>query len=268
MIITGAALCAHNIVIIPTLCQMRRFYTSSVRASSPESFWHTHNSFFLRIILYDIDRPGFFISCPCFPVKGHDIFFSVIVMEHRGVKPGGMKINRLTPGTFGVLCGNKIIIHIKISCIHGIHNTVYHIKKLICLTVGQARRPDTLCAWKLSEIRLPVILKRMGIKFPAFHISGMVNGNSRKPFKRRYCNIKIISFSADARICMKSRKNRILNHFLPPVYLSAGSSLMKITDNAVKFFIQIIETQNHKAGNKYNNGNPHKTESDRKQCGR
>ena len=56
--------------------------------------------------------------------------------------------------------------------------------------------------------------------------------------------------------------------FLPPVYLSAGSSLMKITDNAVKFFIQIIETQNHKAGNKYNNGNPHKTESDRKQCGR
>ena len=42
-----------------------------------ESFWHTHNSFFLRIILYDIDRPGFF-RCQ---------FFRVVRQAFRGVRP-------------------------------------------------------------------------------------------------------------------------------------------------------------------------------------
>ena len=149
VIISSSAFSTHYIVVIPTLSQMRCLNTTTICTASPESFWHSHYFFLCRIIFYNTDWARFLVFCSCLPFKSYNIFFAVIIMEHRSVKTGRMKINRFTPGAAQIFCCDQIVIYIKISGIHRIHNTIYYIKQIICFTVGQARCPDSFCTWQL-----------------------------------------------------------------------------------------------------------------------
>ena len=171
VIISRAAFCTHNIVVFATFSQMGGFDTSTVCTASPKTFRHTYNFLCFRIIFYNTDRTRFLVFASCLPLQCHYIFFTVIIMEHGCIKSCGMKINRFTPRTFRIFrCDNKII-YIKVSGVHGIHHTIYYIKQIFRFTICQTRCPDSLGTWQLLQFRIICILKRMGIKFPVFHIA-------------------------------------------------------------------------------------------------
>ena len=123
-----------------------------------------------------------------------------------------MQIDRFAPRSADVFCRNHIIVHIKVSCVHGIHHSIYDIEQILLLAISQARCPDSLCWRKLFQIDFFVICQYMCVQFPVLHILGMVNRDSRHPFKCWYCYIIIVPFSANARVRVKSFENRVMNH--------------------------------------------------------
>ena len=128
MIISGSTFCTHNIVIATAFGQMRCFNTASVCTTAPHWPGVTNNLLFHRIIFYDADKSRFFIACTCFPFQWHNIFLSVIIMEHGCIKAWRMQVYRLTPRTSDILCCDHKVVYVKVSGIHGIHNAVYYIK--------------------------------------------------------------------------------------------------------------------------------------------
>ena len=125
-----------------------------------------------------------------------------------------MKVNRLTPRSADILCADQEIVHVKISCIHGIHHSIDNIKHVLFLAVGETGRPDSLCAWKFLEIYFFIVCEYVSVQFPVFQISGMVDRDSREPLKSRNCHIVIVAFPADARIRIETRKYWIYNHII------------------------------------------------------
>ena len=168
VIIASSAFSTHYIVVIPTLRQMRCLNTTTVCTTSPESFWHSHYFFLCRIIFYNTDSVSriLFLS----PIQEHNIFLPSSSWKHRSIKTGRMKINRFTSAQ--IFCRDQIVIYIKISGIHRIHNTIYYIKQIICFTIGQARCPDSFCMAVFQRIFR--IVKGMGNTAPSF--SYLLNG--------------------------------------------------------------------------------------------
>ncbi len=149
VVITRAALRAHDVIKLSSPGQMGCFNASPVRTAPPHAPRISHDFFFIRIIFHHADGAGFFIPFPCLPFQGNNIFSAVFIMKNGCVKSRGMQVDRLTPGSSDVLCGHQKIIHVKIPCIHGVHDPVHHIKGILRLTVCKTWRPYPLCAWKL-----------------------------------------------------------------------------------------------------------------------
>ena len=212
VVITGAALCAHDVIILAAFRQMRSFDTSTVGAAAPEAFRHSNDFFRFRIILDNADRAWFFVLGSRLPLQCYNVFLSIIIMKHGCVEAGGVQVNRLAPRTFWIFCGDDVIIYIEVSCIHGIHDAVHHIEEILRLTVGQARSPDSFCTRQFFQVRIVCVLQGVGIQFPVFHIFRMVDRDTWEPFERRNSEIKVVPFPADTRICVKAGKNRVLNH--------------------------------------------------------
>ena len=129
-----------------------------------------------------------------------------------------MKVNRLTPRSADIFCTDQEIVHVKISCIHGIHHSIDNIKHVLFLAVGETGRPDSLCTGKFPEIYFFIVCEYVSVQFPVFQISGMVDRDSREPLKSRNCHIVIVAFSADAGVRIKIRKYRIYDHFIFLLY--------------------------------------------------
>ena len=143
MIISGSSLGTHNIIISISFGQMWCFNTASVCSTLPDPFWIPNNLLFLRIILRNSNHSWFLIAFSCLPIQRYNIFSPIIIVKNRCIETGGMQIYRLTPWSLNILSGDQEIIHIKITCIHGIHHTIDHIKHILCLAVSQAWCPNS-----------------------------------------------------------------------------------------------------------------------------
>lgn len=215
VIVAGSSLSTHNIVVAVPLGQMWCLDTATVCASAPDALRIADDLFFHRIILGQCDHTRLLISLSGLPVQGYDIFSSVIIVQNGRIKTGGMQIDRFTPWPPDILCRDQEIVHIKISCIHGIHDTIDHIEQILLLTIRQAWCPDSLGRRKFLQIRIGIIRQYMCVQFPVFHIPGMVYRNPRKPFKCGHRNIIIVPFATDTRVRIKPLQNRIFKHSDP-----------------------------------------------------
>ena len=228
MIISCASLCAHDIIPPVSFGQMRAFDASPVCPSAPQLPGIAQDFLFFRRIFHHADGARLFIALPGLPLQRYHPFPAVVIVKQGSVKACGVKIHRLAPGSLDVFGSDEVIIHIKVSGIHGIHHAVHHIKQVLLLTIGQTGRPDSFRGGKPSQIRRVLSLQYMGQKLPIFQIPGMVHRNSRKPFKGGYRNIIIFSLSADAGVRVKSRQYGVLNHVsLPPLISSHPSQTGK-----------------------------------------
>ena len=95
VVIARAALGAHQIVIIPSFGQMRRFQAAPIGAAAPDAPGVAFNGFRLRVIFHDTDRAGLFVAVARLPVQRHYPFSAVRIMAQRGVKAGGVQIHGL-----------------------------------------------------------------------------------------------------------------------------------------------------------------------------
>ncbi|GFI69717.1 hypothetical protein IMSAG249_01542 [Lachnospiraceae bacterium] len=170
VVVARSTFCTHNIIKLSSFGQMGGLNAPPVRTALPHPFRITYDLLFLCGILHHTDCPRLFIPFPGLPFQRDHVLFPVIIMKNGCIKPGRMKIHGTAPGAFDVLCRNQVIIHIKIPCVHGIHDPVYHIKQIFLPAVCQTRRPDSLCTWKLFQIHFLIVGQHMGIQFPVFQI--------------------------------------------------------------------------------------------------
>ena len=81
VVISGASLCTHDVVILASFCEMRCLDAASVCATSPDPLRITDDLFFLRRIFYHTDSTWLLIAFSCFPLQGYHVFFAIGVME-------------------------------------------------------------------------------------------------------------------------------------------------------------------------------------------
>ncbi len=200
MVISCTTLGTHDIIIAISLRQMGCLDTATIGSAFPDAFGIADNFFLRRIIFHHADGTGLFVSLTSLPFQRNNILSAIVIVENRGVKTGRVQIHRFAPRTTDILCCNEKIVHIKIPCIHGIHHAIDHIKQIFFFTVGQTGCPDAFCRGQLFQIYLCIICQHMGIQLPVFHVLGVINGNTGKPFKGRDCQIVIIALAANARV--------------------------------------------------------------------
>lgn len=212
VVVAGASLRAHEIVPAVAPGQVRGFDAAPVGAAPPDGFGVSHNRLFFRRILHQADHAGLFVVDPGFPLEGYQILAPVLVVQHRGVKPGGVQIHRLRPGTPQIGGGDQEIVHVKIAGVHRVHDPVNQVEPVLGFAVGQAGSPDPLGAGQLFQIHLFVVGEDVGVEFPVFQIPGMVHGYAGEPLKGGHGQIVVIALAAEAGIRVEAGQNRILNH--------------------------------------------------------
>ena len=170
--------------------------------------------FGFRIIFHAADHTRLLVAFAGLPLQADDVLLAIIVMQNGRIETGGSQIHRLAPRAFNILRLNKIIIHVEIACIHGIHNTINHVEHVLFLTIREARSPNALSARQLGKVRIRIIGKHMGEQFPMLHVLRMVDRNAWEPFECGNGNIIVVTFTANGRIRIEAFKNRILQHYL------------------------------------------------------
>ena len=146
-------------------------------------------------------------------------------MQNGRIETGGSQIHRLAPRAFNILRLNKIIIHVEIACIHGIHNTINHVEHVLFLTIREARSPNALSARQLGKVRIRVIGKHMGEQFPMLHVLRMVDRNAWEPFECGDGNIIVVTFTANGRIRIEAFEDRIMQHCRSLMFLISRVAL-------------------------------------------
>ena len=218
MVVARAALGAHKIVVLSVPGQVRGLKAAAVRPAAPDALRESDDGLCLRIVLHDADRAGLFIVRPRLPVERYQIFAPVGVMKQRSVKTRGVQVNRFAPRTFDVLCRDQIVIDIKISGVHRVHDAVDHVEEVFLLRVGEARRPDSLGGGESCEVAGLLVRENMGIELPVLHVPGMIHRDPRKPLEAGHRDIVVISLAADAWISVKTGQDRVfdLHAGIPP----------------------------------------------------
>ena len=218
VVVAGAAFGAHEIIVLPVPGQVRGLKAPAIRPAAPDAPRKSHDGLCLRIILHDADRAGLFIVRPRLPVERYQIFAPVGVVKQGRVKPRGVQVNRLAPRTFDVLCRDEIVIDVKISGVHRVHDAVDHVEEVFLLRVGEARRPDSLGGGESCEVTGLLVREDMGIELPVLHVPGVIHRDSRKPLEAGHRDIVVIALAADAGVGVKTGQDRVfdLHAGIPP----------------------------------------------------
>ena len=170
MIISGSALSTHDIIPSVMFGKMRRLDTPPVRTASPDALRISNDLLFFRRVLHKADHARLLVSVSCLPFKGYEPFAPGVIMEHRSIESRRVEIHRFTPWTFDIFRSDHIVINIKISCIHGIHDPVHKIKQTVRLTVGQTGRPNSFGRRKSFQIHLFIVRQDMREQLPVFQV--------------------------------------------------------------------------------------------------
>ena len=203
MIMFRSAFCDHQIIIIPDMIQMRSFRRASdtQRTVEDRHRFSCHTELF-HIVFGKPDSALFYTgSIIPYITCSHNICLSVIVKENRCIDSRYVgQPMWFRPRTCRIFCGNDIISFVTEIRIDNIEQSVM---------IPKCRRHHAAYQGVLLHMKSIFHRHRISDLLPMSQIFTVEDRDSRTHLKTGTCQIKIISYSADCRIRIISRNDRI-----------------------------------------------------------